>query len=403
MGCLGELIMFPLFLAWVGWPIIIPIYTSYYVYIVCGSATAFLVFKGYYLVKENWDDPKAKVEDSPQLSLLAVNVEIPATGGIVFTITGNKDGNFSIKQAKWFFVGKELWNALGEVFGHGVISGVKMTLHPIDLCPSFMSPDDLGIGKREFVMCIRAGTVNQGKILKHSTIMKKLKAIVSNGDPKFKMLFEYGVNRFGWKKVGTLCFFETRVSDILRAATSGESLIPIVNLPNLPEVPPLEAPRTPPAFHLVQIPNEPVESSPPSNQRSPRSPRTPRTPNSLVASSSQSSNKTPRNTLWRSPSINNYAEEEKSELDEVLALADFRDDPLRVSAVPVEVEHFPPPLQLDPNTLVDDRVLEFADAMNVDYGTAEQAIALFEGDLERAANYLLSTPKRESSRSSLKG
>ncbi len=55
-GCLGELFMFPLFLAWVGWPIIIPLFTNYLVFIASGVATGFLVFKGYSLVKESWDD-----------------------------------------------------------------------------------------------------------------------------------------------------------------------------------------------------------------------------------------------------------------------------------------------------------------------------------------------------------
>lgn len=91
---------------------------------------------------------------------------------------------------------------------------------------------DLAMGKREFVMCIRAGVEGSGRVLKHTTVVKKLKAIVTHvsfhlfwyfemilmlflkGDPQFRMLFEYGINKFGWKKKGTLCFYDTKASGI---------------------------------------------------------------------------------------------------------------------------------------------------------------------------------------------
>ena len=53
-GCLGEILMFPLFIVWVGWPIIIPLVTNLYVFIACGPITLYLIYKGYVLVKQNW-------------------------------------------------------------------------------------------------------------------------------------------------------------------------------------------------------------------------------------------------------------------------------------------------------------------------------------------------------------
>ncbi len=95
------------------------------------------------------------------------------------------------------------------------------------------------------------------------------------------MVFEWGINRFGWRKMGTLCGFDTRVSgicnllfallsftleDILRAVETHESLIaaPADQLPSPREQQPeqQQQQKQPPAFTLLHINN--VEDNDPS-------------------------------------------------------------------------------------------------------------------------------------------
>ncbi len=96
-----------------------------------------------------------------------------------------------------------------------------------------------------------------------------------------------------------------------------------------------------------------------------------------------------------------------------LDLAGFRDDPLRVcatslanakfililptkmSSVDVDTE-IRNSMNIDhPNALLDAKVLELANAMNIDYSIAEQAVAQFDGDVERAAEYLLANAQQQ--------
>lgn len=62
LGKIGELLMFPLFITWVGWPMVIPPFTSYYVFIPAGIITCLLIFRGYFLVKANWGADVSKIE-----------------------------------------------------------------------------------------------------------------------------------------------------------------------------------------------------------------------------------------------------------------------------------------------------------------------------------------------------
>eukprot|EP00026_Physarum_polycephalum_P005409 Phypoly_transcript_05443.p1 GENE.Phypoly_transcript_05443~~Phypoly_transcript_05443.p1 ORF type:complete len:648 (+),score=125.59 Phypoly_transcript_05443:290-1945(+) len=351
LGCLGELLMFPLFLAWVGWPVIIPPLTNYFVFIASGPIVLFLIFKGYFLVKENWASSQPVVPDVPALQLHSVHVDLPETGGLVFTLRGTKDPRFSITQAKWIFEGKEFWTTLGDVFGHGMVSGAKMTLHPVDLCPNLMDPSDLAAGKVEFEMNIRAGVAGTSRPMKHSTVLKKLNLIIKSGDPTFKMVFQHGVNKFGWKKAGTLCSFDLKLSDILRAAETKESLVAApphfeLHIPEPPPVRPIEPkPRySPPAKRRLEIEDE-------SNH------------NEATSENGGSSGE--------------ISDEE---------VPDVKKDEAKKEKEDVQ--------QKGRGTEEEERIMQLVQMMGISYDEASAAYIMFDGDVERAANYLL-TVKRD--------
>jgi len=177
------------------------------------------------LVKECWNDPKEILAENPNLQIRSVHVGLPDTGGLIITIVGTKAITFTIKHAKMILAGKDLWDSISAVFGGAIVTAIKMSFHPVDLCPAYLNPADLVAGERDFIMSIAIGTAGSSNVVKHSTIVKKLNKIVEQGDPQFEVILEHGEKRFGWKRFGLLCSFHTSFGKFLTSAANNTSLI----------------------------------------------------------------------------------------------------------------------------------------------------------------------------------
>jgi len=249
--------MFPLFIAWVGWPLLIPIHWNYFVYIATVPIVVFLCWRGHHVVKTNWRSPSDRPQQ--QLLLVGVYVELPESGGLVFRFIGRKPPEFIISQARLSLLGDILWRQLGVIFGSGKVAAAKLAMHPITLCPNFLQISSLVKGENEFDIYLRLGVKGQSTVIKKSSLVKKLTSIIQQGDPEFYFLMEYGESRFGWKRLGELCRFDTKFSTILKASETGESILaPGLSLPSgemhVVKVPiPTSPPGNPPESNAVEI------------------------------------------------------------------------------------------------------------------------------------------------------
>ncbi|GAM26096.1 hypothetical protein SAMD00019534_092710 [Acytostelium subglobosum LB1] len=214
----GEILMFPLFLIWTCWPLIIPIVTKiYYLFIPFGLLTLFLVVMSYRIIKESWGEP-IPVDATPKVVLTGVFVDILETGGIVFTFEGVKDPLFAIRDARLSFVGDEIWKCIESAIGKTKLrAALMLTSYPISLCPQFLDISLVNAATSNITFKLNIGLQGSGLLIKKKILIRTIENIMKHGNPTFDFVIEYGKTDFGWKKHGILCQYNTSLSIILEA------------------------------------------------------------------------------------------------------------------------------------------------------------------------------------------
>eukprot|EP01114_Cavostelium_apophysatum_P000001 TRINITY_DN10001_c0_g1_i1.p1 TRINITY_DN10001_c0_g1~~TRINITY_DN10001_c0_g1_i1.p1 ORF type:complete len:291 (-),score=64.78 TRINITY_DN10001_c0_g1_i1:72-944(-) len=159
------------------------------------------------------------------LSLDSVECSFPSQGGINLRINATKPKDFSIKQARLKIVGDEFWKVLSKVIGSAVIATFRLALHPLILCPDHLSLKDITKGKEQVSANILFGSVGKFRV-KRSTVLKKLKAVITQGDPTFVIELEYGERFVTFSQQGFLCSVRLRLGDVIDAIENERSLLP---------------------------------------------------------------------------------------------------------------------------------------------------------------------------------
>ncbi|KAF2076672.1 hypothetical protein CYY_002042 [Polysphondylium violaceum] len=263
---LGELLMFPLFSIWAFWPIIIPIITKiYYIFIASGLISVALTYFAYKIIKQNWTEKVSTQSDVPALSLTGVFVDLPESGGIVFTFVGTKRPGFTIRDARLSIEGEKIWKAIEAVIGKGKIRAALLVVgYPISLCPMFMDIADVNGPGHEVILKLQIGIAGSKPMLKKKTIVKMLEKIQKQDDATFDFVIEYGKKDFGWNKMGVLCKFTTTVTGILE---TGQSSGDDIGAPRqiFQQSPDLNVPAPPPPMpaHYKKNPATTKATSPP--------------------------------------------------------------------------------------------------------------------------------------------
>ncbi|EFA85770.1 Polyprotein [Heterostelium album PN500] len=170
---IGEFLMFPLFLIWTCWPIIIPIVTKiYYIFIPSGLLTGFLIFMSYRIIRNNWGEPVI-ADATPKVALTGVFVDVPEDGGIIFTFEGQKDPNFVIADSALSLVGDEIWKTIENAIGKTKVRAALMfTGYPISLCPQFLKIEEVNQQRSNITFKIAIGTAGSGLLLQKESTHK---------------------------------------------------------------------------------------------------------------------------------------------------------------------------------------------------------------------------------------
>eukprot|EP01133_Synstelium_polycarpum_P004359 gene4359-5090_t len=226
---IGEILMFPLFLTWTCWPLIIPIVTrQYYVFIPCGLVTGFLIVMSYFIIRNSWGEVVV-VDEVQRVDLTGVFVDIPDDGGIIFTFQGTKAHSFTITDARLSLVGDEIWSAIEKAIGKTKVRAALMfTGYPISLCPMFLKVEDINQQQNNITFSLAIGVKDSSILLKKKILLRTIESITRINNPTFDFVIEYGKKDFGWKKQGILCKYNTSLSIIMEAGLEHrEASIPI--------------------------------------------------------------------------------------------------------------------------------------------------------------------------------
>eukprot|EP00027_Filamoeba_sp_ATCC50430_P013731 CAMPEP_0168577694 /NCGR_PEP_ID=MMETSP0413-20121227/20924_1 /TAXON_ID=136452 /ORGANISM="Filamoeba nolandi, Strain NC-AS-23-1" /LENGTH=1164 /DNA_ID=CAMNT_0008611467 /DNA_START=761 /DNA_END=4255 /DNA_ORIENTATION=- len=226
-GCLGELLMFPIFIIWAYWPIVIPfVIPNYYVLIGSIPVCLFLTWRGYFIVKGSWAPPVDKSQLAvPQVQLTSVIVKTPESGGLLMNLVGTKPSNLTIENARLLFVGDAFWKTLNSAIPPKYVSAFKMAAYPVVLAPSFMDPTQVRSGSTQFHLDLKFGTEGKYKVGKKA-LYKNLQKMVDKEEGSFDLVIEYGTPKFGWKSLGTLVKISNiKFSQLLDSAQNGTDLI----------------------------------------------------------------------------------------------------------------------------------------------------------------------------------
>jgi hypothetical protein len=223
--------MFPIFMGWAWWPMAVPpmfksLWSGWpWLFLVPVPVILFLTFRAVFIIKNNWRNLSESTEaDRPILRLLSVRAELPDSGGLVIHFKAKKPADFQFSEAILKLEGKEFWETLSEVVGRGIISTFKMALYPVALCPTYLDSSQFQSGQTIVQSQVAFMAAGQSRVVKKSTIVKRLKWLVEAGDPKFQVLIEYGKYQFGWQKQGVLLAFDTKLGDWLQSAEQNTDL-----------------------------------------------------------------------------------------------------------------------------------------------------------------------------------
>jgi hypothetical protein len=221
--CLGELLMFPVVIAWCGWPLAGAWYYhgNIVVYLFAGMATSFLVWVGFIsprsIVRANWRTIQIiKVSSSPVVIISRVRLYFPSDGGLKLVVEGRKPQNFTFQQARLFIEGQEFWRTLGTLVNNKLLSFFKFAMYPIVLCPKFLDNKKTEKGTPDVSLEIHLPN-NLSLFGYHIELSKKavvsfMKSIAKK-DPEVEFAVDYGELQFGYNKLGYLFRFKTRFSD----------------------------------------------------------------------------------------------------------------------------------------------------------------------------------------------
>eukprot|EP01125_Pyxidicula_operculata_P000552 TRINITY_DN1055_c0_g1_i4.p1 TRINITY_DN1055_c0_g1~~TRINITY_DN1055_c0_g1_i4.p1 ORF type:complete len:1417 (+),score=252.45 TRINITY_DN1055_c0_g1_i4:39-4289(+) len=232
-GCLGEILIAPVFLIWVFWPIVIPLAIMpfydewYYFWILSIPIIVFLLWAALWgqdsLIRQYWRTiPKVVISNDPKIQVN--RIEISYYDGFYFRITGMKDPSLVFTQAKLFFEGQEFWDCLPTVAEPKMIGMFRAAFYPISLVPTYLNPSDINNknGRITFELGIPSTLNIMGKEVnvKKKTIDGFFQKIVDAGDPTVEFIVEYSNETFGYKKHGYIVKFKTKFSHILNATNS---------------------------------------------------------------------------------------------------------------------------------------------------------------------------------------
>eukprot|EP01132_Coremiostelium_polycephalum_P011100 gene11100-13580_t len=222
---LGEILMFPLFIVWTCWPIIIPIATKiYYIFIGAVPLALLLMFFAYKVIRLNWGDTsKEATQQEPVIRLSGVFVNLPESGGIIFTFVGQKpSSDFKIRDARLSLDSDALWKAIEKALGKAKIrTGLMLIGYPISLYPMFFDINQINVEQHNISFTVSFGAEGSKFLLKKKVLLKTLNAIIQVDDAPFDFVIEYGKKDFGWQKQGVLCKFNTKPSIIIELGSEG--------------------------------------------------------------------------------------------------------------------------------------------------------------------------------------
>jgi len=226
--CIGELLMFPIFIVFICFSIILVYFLKYpnYLYLIAVPLSLRLSWSAIDLILSHWKDENETSSRAPILSVLSVR-PIFEKQGVKFQIIGKKPQSFSLSAARLYLVGDQLWEAMANVIGKTTISTFKFTAHPINLCNTFMDSKDFKKGTEDFETTLRFGTADQGWIRMNTehVLTPRLVALQKQGNPPVQIFVEYGVKKlFGWESQGTLFTFNFTFADLLSAVDQKKDL-----------------------------------------------------------------------------------------------------------------------------------------------------------------------------------
>eukprot|EP00026_Physarum_polycephalum_P002437 Phypoly_transcript_02443.p1 GENE.Phypoly_transcript_02443~~Phypoly_transcript_02443.p1 ORF type:complete len:896 (+),score=73.47 Phypoly_transcript_02443:264-2690(+) len=225
---IGEILMFPLFAAWAGLPLLLPILLGKsYLYLISVPAALFLSFSATDIVSSSWKDLQAAKEQKPVLTVEKVNVHFEKYG-MTLTLQCSKPPTFVITQSRLHLLGDQLWKGLAKIAGSTTIATFRYTFHPIVLCDTYFNHSVFKMGSPNVTIPLQFGTASQGwlKVNSQYVLKPRLQDLVSKyNNPTVQILIEHGTKKtFGWTSNGVLVNFKFTISDLLNSAESGIQL-----------------------------------------------------------------------------------------------------------------------------------------------------------------------------------
>jgi len=230
---LGEILMFPTFIAWALWPGIVGyiIYRDYSVIFLISPVLLWLTIVARSVISINWKKEQTLVF-KPVLEILSIHPLFDPKNGMYFNIDAKKPIELTISQARLYFTSEEFWNTLVDTVGRAIISVFKLSFYPINLIPKYME-NSFKIGEEYIKLQIKFGTHDQGwlKINNKWVLIPRLNMIKDEGDPEVRILLEYGNQSWsGWNVEGVLLDIGFKISDMINCANNQSDLISHTNI-----------------------------------------------------------------------------------------------------------------------------------------------------------------------------
>jgi len=147
--------------------------------------------------------------------------------GMKLTVNGKKPADLVITHARVVIEG-EIWDTMGQVLGSSLVSFIRMAIHPVKLCPSYMNPTDFVKGSSSVTTVLHFGDTPDLRI-SHPTIMQNIEKLAATKNSKIKLRVEYGEESWGFQFKGILFFLEFTLTDLIKHVKT-ETPFPLPNV-----------------------------------------------------------------------------------------------------------------------------------------------------------------------------
>ncbi|KAH3762468.1 hypothetical protein Pelo_5677 [Pelomyxa schiedti] len=218
-GQLGNILLTPACLAWVSWPLLIPLQTrSIALGIPATVAFLFLTRQATRVVSRHWRH--WSFSPTPQLTLESLTlVPVEQGNAVSATLLGTKPASLSIKAACLCIKSKGTWAALDLALGHGAVSFFRAVLHPVRLSPGMFPTSAIAAGSSTFRIAMRLP-------VSKPVLLAKLEDMRDRADnATLEFVVEFGEFLIHWEADGVLFKITATPNDLLRTLHTNKNLL----------------------------------------------------------------------------------------------------------------------------------------------------------------------------------